>query len=77
LDSKFTIVSRRPERKEAVATHYGSMGNQSRMRAPEADAKAIRFRFADITNLKHPGDGHIRDLTVTFLDSAGTGVTVR
>lgn len=52
-----------------VATHYCSMGNQPRMRAPEADAKTIRFRFADITNLKHPGDGHIRDLTVTFQDN--------
>jgi hypothetical protein len=48
-----------------VATHYCSMGNQPRMRAPEADAKTIRFRFADITNLK-PGDGHIKDLTVAF-----------
>ena len=52
-----------------VATHYCSMGNQPRMRAPEADAKTIRFRFADITNLKQPGDGHIRDLTVTFQDN--------
>jgi hypothetical protein len=51
-----------------VATHYCSMGNQPRMRAPEADAKTIRFRFADITNLAKPGDGHIRDLTVTFED---------
>ena len=52
-----------------VATHYCSMGNQPRMRAPGADAKTIRFRFADITNLKKPGDGHIRDLTVTFQDN--------
>jgi hypothetical protein len=52
-----------------VATHYCSMGNQPRMRAPEADAKTIRFRFADITNLRTPGEGHIRDLTVTFQDN--------
>jgi hypothetical protein len=51
-----------------VATHYCSLGNQPRMRAPVADAKTIRFRFADITNLAKPGDGHIRDLTVTFQD---------
>jgi hypothetical protein len=38
------------------------------MRAPEADAKTIKFRFADITNLSKPGAGHIRDLTVTFED---------
>jgi len=53
-----------------VATHYCSIGNQPRMRAPgaEADGKSIRFRFADITNLK-PGGGHIKHLTVTFEDA--------
>jgi hypothetical protein len=52
-----------------VATHYCSMGNQPRMRASGAspDGKSIRFRFADITNLK-PGGGHIKHLTVTFDD---------
>jgi hypothetical protein len=52
-----------------VATHYCSMGNQPRMRAPGAllDGKSIRFRFADITNLK-PGGEHIQHLTVTFDD---------
>ena len=38
-----------------VATHSCSIGNQPRMRAPEADSKTIRFRFADITNLTKPG----------------------
>ena len=54
-----------------VATHYCSMGNQPRMRAPNAsaDGKTIRFRFADITNLSKPGAPHIRHLTVTFQDS--------
>ncbi len=54
-----------------VATHYCSIGNQPRMRAPGAtpDGKSIRFRFADITNLK-PGGDHIKDLTVTFVDAA-------
>jgi len=51
-----------------VATHYCSMGNQPRMRAPDADASTIRFRFADITNLAKPDGGHIKDLTVTFQD---------
>ena len=51
-----------------VATHYCSMGNQPRMRAPGAsDGKSISFKFADITNLT-PGGGHIKDLTVTFDD---------
>lgn len=52
-----------------VATHYCSIGNQPRMRAPAADATAIRFRFADITNLAKPEAAHIRDLTVTFQDN--------
>jgi len=53
-----------------VATHYCSIGNQPRMRAPGAspDGKSIRFRFADITNLAKPGDGHIQHLTVNFVD---------
>ncbi|MFB3826959.1 MAG: hypothetical protein ACE15B_09325 [Bryobacteraceae bacterium] len=55
-----------------VATHYCSMGNQPRMRAPgggSPDGKSIRFRFADITNLAKPDGGHIRHLTVTFDDA--------
>ena len=54
---------------DLVATHYCSMGNQPRMRAPAApsDTKSIRFRFVDITNLK-PGGDHIEHLTVTFGD---------
>jgi hypothetical protein len=52
-----------------VATHYCSMGNQPRMRAADADASTIRFRFADITNLAKPDGGHIKDLTVTFQDA--------
>lgn len=51
-----------------VATHYCSMGNQPRMRAPDADAKTIKFRFVDITNLAKPGAAHIQDLTITFQD---------
>ncbi len=55
---------------DLVATHYCSMGNQPRMRASggSATAKSIRFRFADITNLKPDGD-HIQHLTVTFEDA--------
>ena len=53
-----------------VATHYCSLGNQLRIRAPEgsADGKTIRFRFADITNLSKPGRTHTRYLNVTFHD---------
>jgi hypothetical protein len=54
--------------KGLVATHYCSMGNQPRMRSEGADGKTIRFRFADITNLAAPEGGHIRHLTMRFVD---------
>lgn len=54
-----------------MATHYCSMGNQPRMRAaaPIPAGNSIRFRFVDVTNLRKPGEGHIRHLTVTFVDA--------
>jgi hypothetical protein len=41
------------------------------MRAPglAEDGKTIRFRFADITNLKNPDAVHIRHLTLTLEDA--------
>lgn len=54
-----------------MATHYCSMGNQPRMRAagPVPAGDSIRFRYVDITNLSKPGGGHIKHLTVTFVDA--------
>lgn len=54
-----------------VATHYCSIGNQPRMRAPglAPGGKSIRFRFADITNLAKPDAPHISHLTVLFEDA--------
>lgn len=54
-----------------AATHFCSMGNQPRMRAagPFEDAKTIRFRFVDVTNLAKPDGPHIRHLTVRFVDA--------
>lgn len=54
-----------------MATHYCSMGNQPRMKAaaPMPAGDSIAFRFVDVTNLKKPGSGHIKHLTVKFLDA--------
>jgi len=52
-----------------MATHYCSIGNQPRMRATDADAKTIKFKFADITNLSRPDGAHISDLTVIIEDA--------
>ena len=54
-----------------VATHYCSMGNQPRMKAaaPIPAGDSISFRFVDVTNLKKPGSGHIKHLTVKFVDA--------
>jgi hypothetical protein len=54
-----------------MATHYCSMGNQPRMKAsaPIPAGDAISFRFVDVTNLKKPGSGHIKHLTVKFVDA--------
>lgn len=54
-----------------MATHYCSMGNQPRMRAaaPAADGNSIGFRFVDVTNLRKPDEGHIKHLTVNFVDA--------
>lgn len=53
-----------------MATHYCNMNNQPRMRLKEFDAAAGKmfFDFVDITNLKSPEGGHIRDLTLTITD---------
>jgi hypothetical protein len=54
-----------------MATHYCSMGNQPRMKAsaPIPAGDSIAFRFVDVTNLKKPGSGHIKHLTVKFVDA--------
>lgn len=53
-----------------MATHYCNMNNQPRMRLKDFDATAGKmfFDFVDITNLKSPESGHIRDLTLNMPD---------
>ncbi len=53
------------------ATHYCSIGNQPRMRAvvTAGEVKQLRFAFAGVSNLASPIDGHMRSLTVNFVDA--------
>lgn len=53
-----------------MATHYCNMNNQPRMRLKDFDPAAGKmfFDFVDITNLKSPESGHIRDLTIKMPD---------
>lgn len=59
-----------PDGTDVMLTHYCSGNNQPRMRAGglQDGGKSLRFAFQDITNLSDPKDGHMSDLTVTFLD---------
>ena len=55
---------------QLMLTHYCSLNNQPRMRAggiKDGD-KIIAFTFVDATNLKHPTDVHMRQLSVEIKD---------
>jgi hypothetical protein len=54
---------------DLVLTHYCAMGNQPRMKAEKsADASKLVFKFAGGTNLDPAKDGHMHDVTFTFVD---------
>jgi hypothetical protein len=54
---------------ELLATHYCSAHNQPRLRAkPAGRPSEINFEFKDGTNIR-PGDGHMQQLTLTFVDA--------
>lgn len=54
-----------------LLTHYCAAGNQPRMEASAFDAQSgeLRFRFLDATNLSNPSAGHMRNVTLHFVDS--------
>ena len=55
---------------QLMLTHYCSLNNQPRMRAggiKDGD-KTITFAFVDATNLQHPTDVHMRQLSVDIKD---------
>jgi hypothetical protein len=53
-----------------MMTHYCSSGNQPRMRATVApgEVKSLDFKFVDATNLAKPTDGHMKAMSLAFLD---------
>ena len=55
---------------QLMVTHYCSLNNQPRMRAggvKEGD-KTVTFSFVDATNLKHPTDVHMHQLSIEVKD---------
>ncbi len=55
---------------QLMLTHYCSMNNQPRMRAPapKEGEKALTFSFVDATNLRSPADPHMHQLTIDQKD---------
>jgi hypothetical protein len=55
---------------QLMLTHYCSLNNQPRMRAGgiKDGTKIIAFTFVDATNLKHPTDVHMRQLSLDIKD---------
>jgi hypothetical protein len=57
------------DQSELLATHYCSAHNQPRFRAvPSSQSTQVTFEFKDGTNIR-PGDGYMRQLTMTFVDA--------
>lgn len=57
------------DKADLLATHYCAAHNQPRLRAlPSNDATKVAFDFKDGTNIR-PGDGYMRQLTITFVDA--------
>jgi hypothetical protein len=55
---------------DLVLTHYCALGNQPRMRAePPGAPNKLVFKFAGGTNIDPAKDGHMHDLTLTFIDA--------
>lgn len=54
-----------------LLTHYCMAGNQPRMQARSFDAKTgeLRFTFLDATNLSGKDAGHMRNVTIRFIDN--------
>lgn len=57
------------DKSDLLATHYCAAHNQPRMRAvPSSSSEKVAFEFMDGTNIR-PGDGYMRQLTITFVDA--------
>ena len=54
---------------DLMLTHYCALGNQPRMKAEKSDDPSkLVFKFAGGTNMDPTKDGHMHDLTLTFVD---------
>jgi hypothetical protein len=53
-----------------MLTHYCMLGNQPRMQARAFDQATheLQFRFVDAGNLADPGDTHIHNVNLRFID---------
>jgi len=57
------------DKSDLMATHYCAAHNQPRFVAkPSTKPNEVAFDFKDGTNI-HPGDGYMRQLVITFVDS--------
>jgi hypothetical protein len=57
------------DRDDLLLTHYCAAGNAPTMKAvPGGPASEIRFKFLRATNLATPGEGHMHDATIVFVD---------
>lgn len=58
--------------KRLMLTHYCAAGNQPRMQAESYDPASgeLKFRFLDATNLANADAGHMRNVTLRFVDDA-------
>ena len=54
---------------DLLLTHYCAAGNAPTMKAaPGGPANEVRFKFVKATNLATPGEGHMHDATIVFVD---------
>ncbi len=65
-----TVTVIHPDGKDLVLTHYCAIGNQPRMKADAGThGNQVAFHYAGASNMKSEKDGHMHDVTFTFVDA--------
>jgi hypothetical protein len=65
-----TVTVIHPDGKDLVLTHYCAIGNQPRMKADAGgEGNQVAFHFTGGSNMKPEKDGHMHDVTFTFVDA--------
>ena len=54
-----------PDGEQVLGTHYCSAHNQPHMKLTSAAGNKLTFETVSVTNLDHPGDGHMARLVIT------------